>query len=162
EMGISSAAPAYEAQAVVARTYGYAKVRAAPDAPFHVYDDTHSQVYRGVTLPKDTGISLQQLETWTAETRGVVLTWRGEPFPAYKPHTKVVPGSDFRSAAGLRSMRIDSVDAKEDGTLVFRGGGWGHGVGMCQVGAQEMARRGFAADQLLRYYYPGAEFTRLY
>jgi stage II sporulation protein D len=46
--------------------------------------------------------------------------------------------------------------------FVFIGRGWGHGVGMCQVGCQEMARRGFAADQILRYYYPGAEFTRVY
>ena len=76
---------------------------------------------------------------------------------------KVLPGFDFRRAAGLRSMRIESATPSANGaTLVVKGSGWGHGVGMCQVGCQEMARRSFAADQILRYYYPGAEFTRIY
>ena len=44
----------------------------------------------------------------------------------------------------------------------FSGAGWGHGVGMCQWGAMEMARRGFSEVEILRWYYPGAAFTRVY
>lgn len=99
---------------------------------------------------------------WTKVGRG---SWVAEVTVTYGPSgaKKVLGGLDFRRAAGLRSMCIESATPSADGgTLVVRGKGWGHGVGMCQVGCQEMARRGFAADQILRYYYPGAEFTRVY
>ncbi|MBQ7567687.1 SpoIID/LytB domain-containing protein [bacterium] len=38
-----------------------------------------------------------------------------------------------------------------------RGTGWGHGVGMCQWGAKELARRGYEASRILAHYYKGAE-----
>ena len=89
--------------------------------------------------------------------------WVGEVTLTFGPNSlkKVVPGLDFRRAAGLRSMHIASVAASE-GSLTIRGSGWGHGVGMCQVGCQEMGRAGYDETHILRYYYPGAEFTRLY
>ncbi len=47
-------------------------------------------------------------------------------------------------------------------TILLRGGGAGHGVGMCQVGAAGMARDGFNATQIVEKYYPGARILRLY
>jgi stage II sporulation protein D len=44
-----------------------------------------------------------------------------------------------------------------DGTLVVRGRGWGHGVGMVQWGAYGKARRGLDASTILAYYYGGLE-----
>src|SRR4029079_12386071 len=44
---------------------------------------------------------------------------------------------------------------KEAGWL-FTGRGWGHGVGMCQVGAYGMAQRGHSYAEILAHYYPGA------
>ena len=43
----------------------------------------------------------------------------------------------------------------------FSGRGWGHGVGLCQVGAFGMARRGHDAAEILAHYYQGATLTRL-
>ena len=40
--------------------------------------------------------------------------------------------------------------------LVLRGKGWGHGVGLCQIGAAVMASRGFDYKQILAFYYPGS------
>jgi SpoIID/LytB domain protein len=45
---------------------------------------------------------------------------------------------------------------------VFHGGGNGHGVGMCQQGARQMAGRGMSFVQILRHYYPGTSIERLY
>jgi SpoIID/LytB domain protein len=45
---------------------------------------------------------------------------------------------------------------------VFRGGGWGHGVGMCQVGAIGRAEQGQSYREILRHYFNGAEVVRLY
>ncbi len=42
------------------------------------------------------------------------------------------------------------------------GAGWGHGVGLCQIGAALMAERGYSYEQILRHYYRGATLTQLY
>jgi stage II sporulation protein D len=38
---------------------------------------------------------------------------------------------------------------------VFKGIGWGHGVGMCQWGAYQMSRERYTYDEILQFYYPG-------
>ncbi|MCB9357378.1 MAG: SpoIID/LytB domain-containing protein [Calditrichaeota bacterium] len=40
------------------------------------------------------------------------------------------------------------------GMLILRGGGWGHGVGMCQLGAVAMAKEGWTIERILAHYYP--------
>ncbi len=44
----------------------------------------------------------------------------------------------------------------------FTGAGWGHGVGMCQTGAQSMAVAGRSFDKILLHYFPGAQLKKLY
>ena len=46
-----------------------------------------------------------------------------------------------------------------DGAFTLRGHGWGHGVGLCQLGAAEMALEGASAQDILTFYYPGAEIS---
>ncbi len=46
--------------------------------------------------------------------------------------------------------------------FVLTGAGWGHGVGLCQIGAAVMGERGFAYDEILAHYYPGAAITKSY
>lgn len=48
------------------------------------------------------------------------------------------------------------------GVAVFTGRGSGHGVGLCQWGARERARRGEGYRDILAHYYPGAEIRRMY
>jgi SpoIID/LytB domain protein len=45
---------------------------------------------------------------------------------------------------------------EEPGRLILRGAGWGHGVGLCQIGAAVMANRGRTYTEILRHYYRGA------
>lgn len=64
-----------------------------------------------------------------------------------------------------RELRIHSADfeAKLSGaTLEFTGRGFGHGVGMCQFGAQGFALRGESAEQIVRRFYPGATVADAY
>ena len=52
----------------------------------------------------------------------------------------------------------------EDGELAawhFEGGGYGHGVGLSQNGADCMAEQGMSCEEILQFYYPGAELTAL-
>ncbi|MHB8091608.1 MAG: SpoIID/LytB domain-containing protein [Syntrophales bacterium] len=46
--------------------------------------------------------------------------------------------------------------------FVLRGAGWGHGVGLCQIGAAAMASRGFTAEEILRHYFRGAALVKRY
>lgn len=57
------------------------------------------------------------------------------------------------------ARRLEPSDG-EPGWL-FSGRGWGHGVGMCQVGAYGMGLRGHSYDRILSHYYTGLELVRL-
>ncbi len=59
------------------------------------------------------------------------------------------------SSSHLKSSAFD-VEKIPDG-FVLRGRGWGHGVGLCQIGAATMAARGYTYRQILAHYYVGAE-----
>ncbi|NWF91633.1 MAG: SpoIID/LytB domain-containing protein [Syntrophaceae bacterium] len=50
----------------------------------------------------------------------------------------------------------------EEGRFVFHGAGWGHGVGLCQIGAAAMAAHGFSAEEILRHYFQGVEVKKIY
>jgi stage II sporulation protein D len=54
------------------------------------------------------------------------------------------------------------VEQDSDSTIIFIGGGSGHGVGMCQWGAMEMARQGFRYYHILSKYFPGTKLARIY
>ncbi|MFG6387516.1 MAG: amidase, partial [Muribaculaceae bacterium] len=44
----------------------------------------------------------------------------------------------------------------------LRGAGWGHGVGLCQIGAAVMGARGYNFRQILEHYYADSSLTKLY
>jgi SpoIID/LytB domain protein len=46
--------------------------------------------------------------------------------------------------------------------VVFHGAGWGHGVGLCQIGAAVMATQGFSAEEILKHYFRGVEIRKIY
>jgi stage II sporulation protein D len=46
--------------------------------------------------------------------------------------------------------------------FILNGAGWGHGVGLCQIGAAVMAAKGYQAEDILKHYFRGAELKRLY
>ena len=48
-----------------------------------------------------------------------------------------------------------------DGEFVLRGRGWGHGVGLCQIGAAVMADKGFTYEQILAHYFPHSTLKTL-
>ena len=51
---------------------------------------------------------------------------------------------------------------KQSGGFVLHGSGWGHGVGLCQIGAAVMGEQGKQYDEILLYYYRGAEIKKIY
>ncbi len=74
-------------------------------------------------------------------------------------------GLRIRFALGLReNLFVLDEERTPEGSVsfVFTGKGWGHGVGLCQVGAFGMARGGASASQILKHYYTGVAVTRAY
>ena len=71
-----------------------------------------------------------------------------------------ISAKDFRDIMGpniIKSTNFSVNVIKDD--VVFEGFGWGQGVGLCQWGAYFMAKQGYTADEILKYYYPGTEIS---
>lgn len=71
------------------------------------------------------------------------------------------------SETHLRSsaFTVESIDLDSRGVPALfrlRGAGWGHGVGLCQIGAAVIGARGYGYDEILAHYYPDSELRKLY
>jgi stage II sporulation protein D len=79
---------------------------------------------------------------------------------------RTVPALRLRTLLSLRdSLFSYDIERNEAGAVVgatFFGRGWGHGVGMCQVGAYGMALAGATYEEILKKYYSGIELLKLY
>jgi stage II sporulation protein D len=77
---------------------------------------------------------------------------------------KLMAANAFRMRAGpskLRSTKIlDSRPARNGRAVEISGAGWGHGVGLCQMGAIGRATENWSAERIVKYYYPGAALVR--
>jgi len=77
---------------------------------------------------------------------------------------KKVYGSDFRKTIGYDRLKSTLItEMNYDGqSFVFKGMGWGNGVGLCQWGAYTYAQQGIKAEDIVKTYYVGAEVTKLW
>ncbi len=77
-----------------------------------------------------------------------------------------ISGERFRLIIGSRKMPSTWCDIEKSGKeyifLLVNGRGLGHGVGMCQYGAEGLARQGRTALEILAHYYPGSKPVRVY
>ena len=73
--------------------------------------------------------------------------------------TKAYSGSRVRQALGLKSALISFSQAGDE--VTFTTNGYGHGVGMCQYGADYYAEQGWDYQAILKHYYTGVSLNRL-
>jgi len=68
------------------------------------------------------------------------------------------------SKSHLYSSAFFVENTEQDGVTLFvlHGAGWGHGVGLCQIGAAVMGARGYSYRQILFHYFVGAEIRKLF
>ncbi len=73
-----------------------------------------------------------------------------------------ISANGLRMALGPNQIRGTLIEGLrlEGDQWVIRGRGWGHGVGLCQVGAMTLGREGWSYRQILEHYYPGASLRR--
>lgn len=60
----------------------------------------------------------------------------------------------------LYSSDFDIIETPK--SFIFKGKGWGHGVGLCQIGASRMAYEGHDYKEILSFYYPGTKIVKAY
>ena len=92
-------------------------------------------------------------------------TGRAEALTIEGSRRRPIRGWDFKLIVGralgwqmIKSSRFEVSRAGDD--FVFRGSGFGHGLGLCQEGAHVAARRGMSHRQILNHYFPGTRLTR--
>lgn len=75
----------------------------------------------------------------------------------------IVVGKELEIRRSLSETHLYSsafVVEKHGDTFELVGAGWGHGVGLCQIGAAVMGDQGYGYDEILKHYYPGAEIEK--
>jgi len=77
----------------------------------------------------------------------------------------LITGEDFRAVTcrvlGWNTLKSTAFDLRiAKNIYIFTGRGLGHGLGLCQYGAMEMARRGYSYREILRHYFPGTEIEK--
>jgi len=75
--------------------------------------------------------------------------------------TKIKSGK-FRTMLGGRNIKSTKIKkiANKRKSVVFSGSGWGHGVGMSQWGAKELAEKGWNYKKIIRLYFPGTKISK--
>jgi stage II sporulation protein D len=123
---------------------------------------TRAQVSKRLApLVADAG-EVQDLEPERLGTSGRVVRLR----VVGSRRSVAINGYKARSALGLRDTlftirRTHGPDGRID-SFTFDGRGYGHGIGLCQVGAYGMARAGKSFEEILKAYYTGVEISRAY
>ena len=143
EMSTGWPTEALKAQAVAAKSYALAAGR--------VYTDTRSQVYGSLRYP-DSNAAVDDVS-------GVYLAHQGHIImPFFFGHCNGRTRSP--SEAGWNPV-ADRPYLRGVDCICGRQSYYGHGIGMCQRGAQAMAQQGSTFDQILKHYYQGVELIGL-
>ena len=100
------------------------------------------------------GVRGRRLDDVIVETRTASGRVGRVGLPGLEPAS--MNSNDFRLALGSTALRSTAFTLARDGDrITFTGRGYGHGVGMCVIGAGRRAARGETAAQILARYYPG-------
>ena len=150
EMPSSWELEAHKAQAVAARSYAVANLGKRASLGFDLKDTPEDQAYGGASA--ETTRTNKAVE----DTKGIVLTYDMKVITAYYSASaggQSVTASDVwgGNLPYLRSVPSFDDDVKKNG----------HGVGMSQHGANNLAKQGYNAYQILQYFYKDITFARL-
>ena len=139
---------AQKAQAVAARTYAMRKIEERKKKAYDVDDTAADQAYNARERHKNS-------DTAVESTRGEVIHHNGKLIDAVYTHS-----NGGRTVSALKRWGtavpylVDKPDPFDKSARVS-----GHGVGLSQTGAEEMARQGSTYWSILAFYYPGTKAT---
>ena len=142
---------ACKAQAIAARTVAQPYLSGDKEIP-----DTNIQAFRSERM--DTA-KYPNAKDGAVSTSGEILTYKGSPLSpcSFSASNGGRTTSSQDRWGGYRAYLIEQDDPYD--FAVAGGKKTGHGVGMSQKGAMEMARQGMTYRDILSFYYPGAEIS---
>ncbi len=150
EMPISWDIEAHKAQAIAARSYALANLGKRAGYGYDLNDTPNDQAYGGASAEKN------GTNKAVDETKGIVLTYNQKIISAF--YTASAGGKTGNSsAAWAKNVPYLRSVPSYDGHV----GKKGHGVGMSQYGANTLAKQGYNAYQILKYFYKDVSFARL-
>lgn len=150
EMPSSWEHDAHKAQAIAARSYALANLGKRSKYGYDLKDTPEDQAYGGATA------ETPQTNDAVTETCGIVLIHDGKIIPAYYSASA---GGHTKSASQVWTKDlayIKAVPSFDDGIKKN-----GHGVGMSQYGANNLAKKGYNAYQILKYFYANTKFAKI-
>jgi stage II sporulation protein D len=148
EMPASWEFEALKAQAIAARSFALANLGKQAKEGYDLKDNTEDQAYGGASA--ETNITNKAVE----ETHGLVLTYDMKIISAY--YSASAGGMTNTNAWGSAVPYLRSVPSFDDNVAKN-----GHGVGMSQHGANNLAKQGYNAYQILQYFYQNVKFAKL-
>ncbi len=141
---------ALKAQAIAARSYAIANRGKRASHGYDLKDTPEDQAYGGATA------ETANTNNAVMETKGIVITYNQKVIPAYYSasaggHTVNAGAVWNKDLPYLKSVPSFDENVKKNG----------HGLGMSQHGANNLAEQGYNAFQILTYYYNNVKFGRL-
>ncbi len=141
---------AHKAQAIAARSYALANLGKRAKFGYDLKDTPEDQAYGGASA------ETVNTNDAVAETEGIVLIYDGKIIPAFYSASA---GGQTRSSGQVWTKDLAwlrSVPSYDDGVKKN-----GHGVGMSQYGANNLAKKGYNAYQILKYFYANTKFAKI-
>ena len=106
---------------------------------------TKEEFYQKLNLPYKEELNIEIIRNETNSVKEI------------KINDEIIKGTDFRKKLGLKSTNIEiNVTDK----IEIKSKGYGHGVGMSQYGAKELADMGYKYNEILKYYYKDIEIKK--
>lgn len=148
EMPSGWAYEAHKAQAIAARSYALANLGKRARYGYDLKDTPEDQAYNGASA--ETAGTNSAVE----ETKGIVLTYNTKVISAY--YSASAGGQTNVNSWGSSVPYLRSVPSFDDNVKKN-----GHGVGMSQHGANNLAKQGYNAYQILQYFYKDVKFAKV-
>lgn len=140
---------ALKAQAIAARSYALANLGKRANLGYDLTDTPEDQAYGGASA------ETSRTNAAVAETSGLVLTYNYKVVPAYYSASAGGQTLNAKQAWGSDLPFIRSVPSYDDNVRKN-----GHGIGMSQHGANNLAKQGYNAYQILHYFYNDVKFAK--
>lgn len=141
---------AHKAQAIAARSYALSNIGKRASCGYDLKDTPEDQAYGGASAES------KQTNQAVDDTEGIVLIYNLKIIPAYYSASA---GGQTSSAGDVWMHNLPylkSVPSFDDNIKRC-----GHGVGMSQHGANNLAKKGYNAYQILKYFYKDTKFARI-
>lgn len=141
---------AHKAQAIAARSYALANLGKRASHGYDLKDTPEDQAYGGASAEK------RNTNRAVEDTREIVLIYDSKIIPAYYSASAGGQTTTSGKVWTHNLPYLQSVPSFDDKIKKS-----GHGVGMSQHGANNLAKQGYNAYQILQYFYRGVQFARI-